>query len=150
MLTNNPVLTEPTTGHPTAVVIAPPPSRSLDRFWTPAFSRRLDVEVEAETSPGPVQYSAFAGIGRDPTSGGRPHMWRYQALAIADKLSIAAPHFLVRKEMGAMVVPGASSLGGQNPIHERTNIESPRAGSLGERATVYADPMYAPQYAKIM
>lgn len=150
MLTNNPVITgEPTTPHPTAVVV-PRKTVRRDRSWTEAYSRRLPVMVEAETAPTPVQYSAFAGIGRDPTSGGRPHMWRYQALAIADKLSIVAPRFLVRKELSAMVIPGASALGGQNPIQERTNIQSPRAGSLGERAAVYPSPMFAPQYMKIM
>lgn len=133
--------------HPTAVVIERKPVRR-DRFWTPAFSRRLPVNVEAETAPMPVQYTAFAGVGRDPTHA-RPHIWRYQNLSIADKLSIAAQHFGVVKVPGAMVAPG-SSVGGMNPVQERTGIVSPPRGSLAQRAAVYPDPVYAPQYMKIV
>lgn len=134
--------------HPTAVYIERKPVRK-DRFWTPAFSRRLPVVVESETAPQPVPpYTAFAGVGRDPTSGGRPHMWRYQNLSIADKLSIAAQHFGVRKVPGAMVAPG-STVGGMNPIQERTGIVSPTPIGLSSRAAVYPESHYAPWLAKI-
>lgn len=134
--------------HPTAVYVERKPVRR-DRSWTPAFSRRLPVIVEAETAPiVNVPYSAFAGVGRDP-SHARPHIWRYQALAIADKLSIAAQHFGVRKIPGAMVVPG-STVGGMNPVQERTGIVSPRAVGLAQRAAVYPDPVYAPNLAKLI
>lgn len=140
-------MNEPQPQHPTAVYIERKPVRR-DRFWTPAFSRRLPVVVEAETAPTPVQYTAFAGVGRDITHA-RPHMWRYQNLSIADKLSIAAQHFGVIKTPGAMVVPG-STVGGMNPVQERTGIIPPPTGSLAARAAVYADPVYAPYLAKLL
>lgn len=137
-----------TNPHPTAVYIERKAVR-YDRSWSPAFSRRLPVRVEAETAPNVnVDYSAFHGIGRDVTHA-LPHMWRYQALAIADKLSIAAQFFGVRMTPGAMVVPG-SRAGGQNPIQERTQIVAPRPTSLSSRAAVYPEPVFAPAYAKIL
>lgn len=134
--------------HPTAVYIERPHTYR-DRSWTPAFSRRLEVEVSGTTAPHTaVDYSSFHGVGRDITHA-MPHMWRYQALAIADKLSIAAQHFSVMKTAGAMFVPG-SRIGGMNPVQERTNIASPRSESLTRRATLYPEPTFAPQFAKIM
>ncbi len=135
--------------HPTAVYIERrEPKR--DRRWSPAFSRRLPVQVEAHTAPNPnVDYSAFHGIGRDVTHA-LPHMWRYQALAIADKLSIAAwPSNIVRKVPGAMVVPG-SRAGGQNPARARPLIIGPRPGSLSDQSVAHPLPTFAPRYAKIM
>ena len=135
--------------HPTAVYVERKQVRAGDRRWSPAFSRRLDVEVQAETSPKAVMdYSVIHGVGRDVTHA-TPHMWRYQALAIADKLSIAAWPFQIYSALSAVVVPG-SSVGGQNPIRERTQIIQPRQESLASRAAVYPEPYFAPGYAKIM
>lgn len=137
------------TPHPTAVYVERKQVRAGDRRWSPAFSRRLDVEVNAETAPKPVMdYSVFHGVGRDVTHA-TPHLWRYQALAIADKLSIAAWPFQIRQALSAVVVPG-SAIGGQNPVRERTQIIQPRQESLASRAAVYPEPYYAPGYAKIM
>lgn len=137
-----------TVQHPTAVVIAPRVPRR-DRSWSPAFSRRLPVLVDGRTAPHTaVDYSAFHGVGRDVTHA-LPHMWRYQALAIADKLSIVGWPFGVRKTLGAMVVPG-SRVGGMNPIQERTQVIAPRPVSLSSRAAVYPEPVYDPRYAKIL
>ena len=137
------------TPHPTAVVVERKEVHAGNRSWSPAFSRRLDVDVQAETSPKAVMdYSVFHGVGRDVTHA-TPHMWRYQCLAIADKLSIAAWPFQIRSALSAMVVPG-SSIGGQNPVRERTQIVQPRQESLASRAAVYPEPYYAPGYAKIV
>lgn len=137
------------TPHPTAVMIERKEVRSGDRRWSPAFSRRLDVDVDAATAPKAVMdYSVFHGVGRDVTHA-TPHMWRYQALAIADKLSIAGWPFAVRQVLSAVVVPG-SSVGGQNPVRERTQIVQPRQESLASRAAVYPEPYFSPGYAKIM
>lgn len=134
--------------HPTAVYIERKPVH-YDRSWSPAFSRRLLVEMDAHTAPiTSVDYTGFHGVGRD-ASHARAHMWRYQALAIADKLSIAAQHFGVRMTPGALVVPG-SRIGGMNPTQERTQIMAPRPVSLSSRAAVYPESVYAPQYAKIL
>jgi hypothetical protein len=75
-------------------------------------------------------------------------MWRYQALAIQDKLSIAAQFFGVVKTPGAMVVLG-SQVGGQNPTEGRTAINSARAGTLDERQMIYPPATYAPAFMKI-
>lgn len=135
--------------HPTAVYIERKPV-VRDRRWSPAFSRRLPVQVEAHTAPvTAVPYTAFHGVGRDVTHA-MPHMWRYQALAIADKLSIAAwPGNIVRKVPGAMVVPG-SRVGGQNPVAERPMVVAPHAGTLTDRVAIHPQQTFAPQYAKIM
>lgn len=135
--------------HPTAVYVERKEVMAGARRWSPAFSRRLDVDVDAQTAPKAVMdYSVFHGVGRD-TEHVTPHMWRYQCLAIADKLSIAGWPFAVRQVLSAVVVPG-SSVGGMNPIRERTQIIQPRQESLSSRAAVYPEPYYSPGYAKIM
>jgi hypothetical protein len=134
--------------HPTAVYVERKEVH-YNRRWSPAFSRRLDVEVRAETAPKPVMdYSVFHGVGRD-VEHSTPHMWRYQALAIADKLSIAAWPFQIRSALSAVTIPG-SRIGGQNPVRERTQVIQPRQESLSSRAAVYPEPYFAPGYAKIM
>lgn len=137
--------------HPTAVVIpvGGPDRRAAGRRWAPAFSRRLDVDVQAETAPKPVMsYSEFHGVGRDAAHA-TPHMWRYQGLSIADKLSIAGWPFLVKTALSAVYVPG-SSIGGMNPVQERTQIIQPKQESLSSRAAVYPEPYFSPGYMKIM
>lgn len=135
--------------HPTAVYIERKPVVT-DRRWSPAFSRRLPVRVEAHTAPvTAVPYTAFHGVGRDVTHA-MPHQWRYQALAIADKLSIVAwPGNIVRKVPGAMVVPG-SRIGGQNPVRSNAMVVSPHASSLSGQYAVHPLPTFAPKFAKIM
>jgi len=136
--------------HPTAVVVERKGVRAGDRRWSPAFSRRLNVEVQAETAPKAVMdYSVFHGVGRDVTHA-TPHIWRYQSLAIADKLSIAAwPWNVVRKTLGALVVPGTTA-GGMNPVRERTQIITPKQESLSSRAAVYPEQTFDPRYLKLM
>ena len=135
--------------HPTAVYVERKEVMAGARRWSPAFSRRLEVDVNAETAPKAVMsYSEFHGVGRDVTHA-VPHMWRYQALAIADKLSIAGWPFAVRQVLSGVVVPG-SSVGGMNPVRERTQIVQPRQESLASRAAVYPEPYYSPGYSKIM
>lgn len=135
--------------HPTAVYIERKHVGNGGRRWSPAFSRRLPVEVHAETAPKAVEdYSVWHGVGRDVTHA-TPHMWRYQALAIADKLSIAAWPFQIRGALSAMVVPG-SRVGGMNPVRERTTIVQPRQESLSAKAAIYPEPYYAPGFQKIM
>lgn len=144
----------PSHPHPTATYVERK-HVSYDRSWVPAFSRRLPVIVESETAPiTAVPYSAFFGVGRDPQHS-TPHMWRYQALAIADKLSIAAPLGTnkVIKSIGALVAnsgPNRSRPGGQNPVQDRVSILSPGNESLSSKASFYPPATYAPQYAKIM
>lgn len=121
--------------------------RPRDRNYTPQFSERLPVNVEAETAPKPVDYSTFYGVGRD-SAHAWGHIWRYQSLAIADKLSIAAQHFGVAKVPSALVV--SQPRGTQNPVRERANIEPPQQITLGERSTVKSGLSYAPQYAKLI
>jgi hypothetical protein len=135
--------------HPTAVYIERKPVRK-DRRWSPAFSRRLPVQVEAHTAPiTAVDYSSFHGVGRDITHA-LPHMWRYQALAIADKLSIRQwPEGAVQKVLGAMVVPG-SRVGGQLPTVPRALVIQPNQQSVSNRDVLTPLPTYAPSYAKIM
>lgn len=135
--------------HPTAVYIERrEPKR--DRMWSPAFSRRLPVDVQAHTAPDTsTDYTAFHGVGRD-ASHAMPHMWRYQALAIADKLSIVAwPGNIVRRVPGAMMVPG-SVVGGQRPMASRPMVLNPANESLSARSAIHPLPTFAPKYAKIM
>lgn len=139
--------------HPTAVVI-PPPCTYRDRHWTPAMSERFPVEVQWETAPDTtVDYSAFHGVGRDATHA-TPHIWRYQALAIADKLSIAAWPFQIRQVLGAMVVrggqPRGTRVGGMNPTLDSSRVIPPTAASLSQQYGSRLPSTFAPQYAKIM
>jgi hypothetical protein len=133
--------------HPTAVVVER--KRVVkDRYYSPSFNRRLPVDVQGETSPDTsTDYSAFHGVGRDITHA-RPHIWRFQTLAILDKLSIAAPRFLVKKVPGALVVPGTRA-GVQNPTRSSIGVVAPGQQSLSTKAAVYPTNYYAPQYAKI-
>lgn len=120
-----------------------------DRAYTPQMSERLPVRVRTHTAPHPaVDSTAFFGVGRD-VGHTFPVIHRYQALAIADKNSIAAPHFLVPKVLSAMVL-GMGTVGGQNPTRERTNIKQPAQTSLGARAEVPAGLAWAPQYLKLL
>lgn len=136
----------PTIEHPTAVVVQRAnPLR--DRHFTPQISERLDVQVGVQTAPTPVQDTTFAGVGRDAEHA-TPHIWRYQALAIADKLSIMAPNFLVPKVLSQVIVnmPRGMFI----PMVERTNIDRPDQTTNGARTDVQSPLVIAPEYLKLI
>jgi len=130
---------------PTAVVVhRQEPKR--DKRWSPQFSRRLAVDIEPTTSPPPVPYTTFFGVGKDP-SHVFPHIWRFQSLAIADKLAVAAPNFLVKKIPSALVV--GQPRGVALPVAGRQNIDSPARTSLGTLTAVRPAESYSPEYRKL-
>lgn len=138
--------------HPTAVVIPPRVPRH-DRVWTPWFSERLPIIVQTETAPGPIDDSAFAGVGKTSATA-VPHRWRAQGLAIRARLAVQAPYFGVERVVRGtrVLAPGNQRqfIGGMNPTVERAGIVAPSPTSLSDRAAVYPLPQYAPQYAKII
>lgn len=124
---------------PTAVIVRRN-DRPHDRAYTEQESVRLPVVVNPHTSPRPVDYTSFAGVGRDPQHAW-PHRWLYQSLALADKLSIRSSEIegraMVKKIPSAMVV--GMGVGRQLPIRERTNIEMPTQTTYGQLAALRAD-----------
>jgi hypothetical protein len=135
-----------TVNHPTAVVVSrEEPKR--DKRWSPQVNLRLPVLIRPQTAPEPVPYTSFYGVGRDPAHA-RAHIWRYQSLAIADKLAIMAPNFLIKKIPSALVVgqPKGIAL----PVSGRSNIESPGRSSLGSQTAVRADTSWNPDYLKLL
>lgn len=139
-----------THAHPTAVYIERKPI-IRDRRWSPVLLGRLPVAVNYHTSPRTaVDYSAFHGVGRDITHAVPHNIPPYQALAIADKLSIAAwPANIVRKVPGAMVVPG-SRVGGMQPVTDRGMVLNRDTESLSARGAIQPPATFASKYAKIM
>lgn len=121
--------------------------RKHDSHWSPVINRRLPVIIEPENSPPPVPYTNYYGIGKTPNHAW-PHRTLFQSLAIADRLAVAAPHFLVPKLAFRRVV---GQVRGQSlPVETRVNIVSPRNATLGSMTAVKPPSTWSPVYAKLM
>lgn len=130
---------------PTSVVVhRDEPKR--DKRWSPQFSRRLPVRIRMEGSPPPVPYTSFYGVGKDPAHAW-PHRVLFQSLAIADRLAVMAPNFLVKKVPSALVVEQPRGIA--IPVSQRANIAQPGTTTLGSLSAVAPQQVWAPQYAKI-
>lgn len=136
---------QPTTPHPTAVVVhRNEPLR--DRAYTPQLSERLPVIERVETAPQPVQDSLFYAVGRDPAHDWG-YIWRYQSLAIQDWLSVAGWPFKYPKVPSALVV-GMAPHPGQNPLQARANISMNQQTSYGN-LTAVPPQTYDNRYQKL-
>jgi hypothetical protein len=118
-----------------------------DRRSTPQLSARLPVVESLQTAPPPVDYTSAWNIGKDPAHAWA-NIWRYQSLAIDDKLAIMGwPFAAIGKFPSALVV--GMPQGTQNPIRERSNIQSPAQTSYGALSAVQAPIITSPLYAKL-
>jgi hypothetical protein len=121
-----------------------------DRAYPPTHQPRVHVrvpaDVDAVTSPAPVDYSTFDGVGKVTTA-----RWHDQVLAIQDKLSIRASEAwgsaMVQRIPGALVVQG--HLGGQVPVVERADIEAPAQTTYSALALLRPPYLTARPYAKL-
>lgn len=118
------------------------------RDWVPQENMREPIVMEVESSPLPVNYTSFAGVGKVDLN-----RWVRTVLDIPGKLSIRASEVngsrtIGKAEPGSVVVTMGGP-GGQLPIRERTTIEQPAQTTYGALATLRPDPTTAPQYAKI-
>lgn len=138
--------------HPTAVIVIPGPLVAGNAPHAPAHQPQTSVQVpadvDAQTSPGPVPYSSFAGVGRVTQS-----RWLHQVLAIQDKLSIRATESagsaLVPKVPSALVV-GMPVSAGQRPVRDSVDIESSTQTTYAALATLHPDPVTSARYRKLM
>jgi hypothetical protein len=119
-------------------------ARTMAAF--PQVSSRDIVPVEVESAPLPVPSTAYYGVGRDEMHA-RPTMWRYQALAISEWLSVMGWPFAIAKVPSALVV--SMPRGKQNPIRSRANIDNPAQTSLGSLSVLGAENNTSPGLAKI-
>ena len=112
----------------------------------PQLSGPIEIDVRYEEAPKPVADSSFFGVGRDREHVGRK-LYRYQALAISEWLSVAGWPFKFPKVPSALVT--YVNPGRQNPIRERVNITPGKQTSLGALTTMQGVQSLAPEYAKI-
>lgn len=137
--------------HPTAVIVYRDYTTSGGAphkgYQVPRFSGQAPAPVDAETSPTPVPYSSFDGVGKLTHS-----RWLNQVLAIREKLSVRASEVngsaLVKKVPSALVV-GMPASAGQRPVRESINIESPHAGTYSSLATLSPTPGGSLAYRKL-
>lgn len=126
-----------TVTHPTAVTVARrEPVR--DRRYTPQVSVRVPVNIQPELAPKPVDDTAFAAVGKT-FEHAWPHIVRYQALAIADKLAVAQwPFQFPKAEPGSLVIVPSPHNRRRfaRPVVERKNIDMAPQTSAGAIASV--------------
>lgn len=118
------------------------------RDWTPQVNEREPIIMDVESSPLPVNYTSFAGVGKVDMN-----RWVRTVLDIRGKLAIRASEVNGSRTIGKLepgsVVIAMGGPGGQIPLRERTNIEQPAQTTYGALATLRPDPTTSPAYAKI-
>lgn len=132
---------------PTSIIVRRN-DRPRHKDYTAQKNVRIPVAINPETSPGPVPYSSFFGVGRDAQHAW-PHRWLYQSLAIEDKLSIRSSEVegrtLTKKIPSARVI--GMNVGRHIPMSEHADIESPNQTTYGAlsalKGAVYGSPAYA-------
>lgn len=110
------------------------------------MNRRVPVVIQPQGSPPPVPYTSFWGVGKDPGHAW-PHKQVAQSLAIADRLAVAAPFFLVKKVHYDKVV--GTPRGAMLPAVGHINIATPHSSTLGGQTAVTPAATWAPIYAKL-
>lgn len=128
--------------HPTAIITArrePVNNRAHYPIFAPGVAPGVPVNIAPQSRPLPVEQSAFWGVGRT-----FDHAWPHQR--IAQQLAIGewqypggmAQNFLP----GMKAVPGSlitfQSIGAQNPIGERVNVNPPPTSKLSDQTTIPA------------
>lgn len=113
------------------------------------INKRVPVQETQQDPPFPIIQTRAWGIGKTMDHAWA-HIWPYITLNLQSTPSIQNFNFAVPKTPSAYVID--MGIGAQNPLVARVNIDAPRTGAYGSKASVQAPVAYGlpPNYTNLM